>query len=145
MPDAALLPRSAPSSPEAHSRVKAIASSGASYGSARADSKRRVLRLMREHDLLAPSRVGPPRDRRSQDGARRRCSLPSTIARSSASAATPRRTPPVSKRSDRSGKGRTSTSAVLGANGAKPHVGLRGVVIMKGEATTPNFPQSERA
>src|SRR5215216_2087215 len=31
-------------------------------------SKRRVLRLMREHDLLAPSRVGVPRGPRSHDG-----------------------------------------------------------------------------
>jgi putative transposase len=31
-------------------------------------SKRRVLRLMREHDLLAPSRVGAPRGPRSHDG-----------------------------------------------------------------------------
>jgi transposase InsO family protein len=31
-------------------------------------SKRRVLRLMREHGLLAPSRVGPPRGPRGHDG-----------------------------------------------------------------------------
>ena len=31
-------------------------------------SKRRVLRLMREHDLLAPSRTGAPRGPRSHDG-----------------------------------------------------------------------------
>jgi len=31
-------------------------------------SKRRVLRLMREHDLLAPSRAGAPRGPRSHDG-----------------------------------------------------------------------------
>jgi len=31
-------------------------------------SKRRVLRLMREHDLLAPSRVGSPRGPRAHDG-----------------------------------------------------------------------------
>src|SRR5688572_7055887 len=31
-------------------------------------SKRRVLRLMREHDVLAPSRVGAPRGPRSHDG-----------------------------------------------------------------------------
>jgi transposase InsO family protein len=31
-------------------------------------SKRRVLRLMREHGLLAPSRSGPPRGPRSHDG-----------------------------------------------------------------------------
>jgi putative transposase len=31
-------------------------------------SKRRVLRLMREHGLLAPSRTGPPRGPRSHDG-----------------------------------------------------------------------------
>ena len=31
-------------------------------------SKRRVLRLMREHDLLAPSRVGSPRGSRNHDG-----------------------------------------------------------------------------
>src|SRR5829696_1645137 len=31
-------------------------------------SKRRVLRLMREHDLLAPSRAGSPRGPRSHDG-----------------------------------------------------------------------------
>jgi putative transposase len=31
-------------------------------------SKRRVLRLMRENDLLAPSRVGPPRGPRNHDG-----------------------------------------------------------------------------
>jgi transposase InsO family protein len=31
-------------------------------------SKRRVLRLMREHDLLAPSRVGSPRGPREHDG-----------------------------------------------------------------------------
>src|SRR4051794_14001670 len=31
-------------------------------------SKRRVLRLMRENDLLAPSRVGSPRGPRSHDG-----------------------------------------------------------------------------
>ena len=31
-------------------------------------SRRRVLRLMREHDLLAPSRVGSPRGPRNHDG-----------------------------------------------------------------------------
>jgi putative transposase len=31
-------------------------------------SKRRVLRLMREHDLLAPTRVGAPRGPRNHDG-----------------------------------------------------------------------------
>jgi hypothetical protein len=31
-------------------------------------SKRRVLRLMREHGLLAPSRVGSPRGPRNHDG-----------------------------------------------------------------------------
>ena len=31
-------------------------------------SKRRVLRLMREHDLLAPSRAGAPRGPRNHDG-----------------------------------------------------------------------------
>ena len=31
-------------------------------------SKRRVLRLMREHALLAPSRTGPPRGPRSHEG-----------------------------------------------------------------------------
>ena len=31
-------------------------------------SLRRVLRLMREHDLLAPSRTGPPRGPRNHDG-----------------------------------------------------------------------------
>jgi hypothetical protein len=31
-------------------------------------SKRRVLRLMREHGLSAPSRVGSPRGPRSHDG-----------------------------------------------------------------------------
>ena len=31
-------------------------------------SKRRVLRLMRDNDLLAPSRVGSPRGPRSHDG-----------------------------------------------------------------------------
>jgi hypothetical protein len=31
-------------------------------------SRRRVLRLMREHDLLAPTRVGSPRGPRSHDG-----------------------------------------------------------------------------
>ena len=31
-------------------------------------SKRRVLRLMRENDLLAPSRIGSPRGPRNQDG-----------------------------------------------------------------------------
>ena len=31
-------------------------------------SRRWVLRLMREHDLLAPSRTGPPRGPRSHDG-----------------------------------------------------------------------------
>ena len=31
-------------------------------------SKRRVLRLMREHGLLAPSRVGAPRGPRTHDG-----------------------------------------------------------------------------
>ena len=31
-------------------------------------SKRRVLRLMREHDLLAPTRVGAPRGPRAHDG-----------------------------------------------------------------------------
>ena len=31
-------------------------------------SKRRVLRLMREHDLLAPSRIGAPRGPRNHDG-----------------------------------------------------------------------------
>ena len=38
-------------------------------------SKRRVLRLMREHDLLAPSRVGTPRGPRSHDGT----ILPATV------------------------------------------------------------------
>jgi putative transposase len=31
-------------------------------------SKRRVLRLMRAHDLLAPTRVGTPRGPRNHDG-----------------------------------------------------------------------------
>ena len=31
-------------------------------------SKRRVLRLMREHDLLAPSRVGRPHGPKAHDG-----------------------------------------------------------------------------
>ena len=31
-------------------------------------SLRRVLRLMREHDLLAPSRTGSPRGPRNHDG-----------------------------------------------------------------------------
>ena len=31
-------------------------------------SKRRVLRLMREHNLLAPSRTGSPRGPRNHDG-----------------------------------------------------------------------------
>ena len=31
-------------------------------------SKRRVLRLMQEHDLLAPSRVGRPHGPRAHDG-----------------------------------------------------------------------------
>ena len=31
-------------------------------------SRRRVLRLMRGHDLLAPSRVGSPRGPRNHDG-----------------------------------------------------------------------------
>ena len=31
-------------------------------------SRRRVLRLMREHDLLAPSRTGSPRGQRRHDG-----------------------------------------------------------------------------
>ena len=31
-------------------------------------ARRRVLRLMREHDLLAPSRVGSPRGPRNHDG-----------------------------------------------------------------------------
>jgi hypothetical protein len=31
-------------------------------------SKRRTLRLMREHGLLAPSRTGPPRGPRPHDG-----------------------------------------------------------------------------
>ncbi len=37
------------------------------HGGART-SKRRVLRLMREHDLLAPSRTGSPRGPRAHDG-----------------------------------------------------------------------------
>ena len=37
------------------------------HGSVRT-SKRRVLRLMREHDLLAPSRTGSPRGPRAHDG-----------------------------------------------------------------------------
>src|ERR687886_149434 len=39
--------------------------SGTPYGLARV---RRVLRLMREHGLLAPSRVGAPRGPRTHDG-----------------------------------------------------------------------------
>src|SRR6478735_12702562 len=57
--------RSRPCSPPARSMVRAIARSGR-VGIR--TSLRRVLRLMREHDLLAPGRVGLPRGPRSHDG-----------------------------------------------------------------------------
>ena len=66
-------------------------------------SKRRVLRLMRKHDLLAPSRVGSPRGPRS--------SSPSTIAQPGASASMPHRAPPASRRSNRSVRACASISA----------------------------------
>ena len=61
--------RSAPSLPEAHFTAKATARFGRRLRVAGVrTSKRRVLRLMRENDLLAPSRVGSPRGPRSHDG-----------------------------------------------------------------------------
>ena len=61
--------RSAPCWPPARSTARGTARSG--HGCACAGvrtSKRRVLRLMRENDLLAPSRVGSPRGPRNHDG-----------------------------------------------------------------------------
>jgi hypothetical protein len=49
--------------------ARAIARSGRGYDTpGTRTSLRRVLRLMREHDLLAPGRVGPPRGPRTHDG-----------------------------------------------------------------------------
>jgi putative transposase len=69
MPDAALLDAiravlaASPFHGEGHRKVWARLR----HGGVRT-SKRRVLRLMREHDLLAPSRVGSPRGPRNHDG-----------------------------------------------------------------------------
>jgi putative transposase len=69
MPDAALLDAvrfilaSSPFHGEGHRKVWARLR----HGGVRT-SKRRVLRLMREHDLLAPTRVGSPRGPRHHDG-----------------------------------------------------------------------------
>ena len=61
--------RSAPSWPTARSTAKATARCGRGCASRGVrTSRRRVLRLMRENDLLAPSRVGAPRGPRSHDG-----------------------------------------------------------------------------
>jgi putative transposase len=69
MPDAALVEAiravlaASPSHGEGHRKVWArLRHAGVRT------SRRRVLRLMREHDLLAPSRVGVPRGPRSHDG-----------------------------------------------------------------------------
>ncbi len=57
------------SSPTALSTVKVTARSGPGCGSAAsARGSRRVLRLMRENDLLAPGRVGQSRGPRNHDG-----------------------------------------------------------------------------
>src|SRR5690349_23392736 len=69
MPDAALLAAiravlaASPFHGEGHRKVWARLR----HGGIRT-SLRRVLRLMRQHDLLAPSRVGAPRGPRSHDG-----------------------------------------------------------------------------
>ena len=69
MPDAALLDAvravlaASPFHGEGHRKVWARLRVGGVR-----TSKRRVLRLMREHDLLAPSRVGSPRGPRNHDG-----------------------------------------------------------------------------
>ena len=69
MPDAALLDAiravltASPFHGEGHRKVWARL-----RGAGVRTSKRRVLRLMREHDLLAPSRVGVPRGPRTHDG-----------------------------------------------------------------------------
>src|SRR5687767_2870720 len=69
MPDAALVDAirgvlaSSPFHGEGHRKVRArLRHAGVRT------SRRRVLRLMREHGLLAPSRVGSPRGPRSHDG-----------------------------------------------------------------------------
>jgi transposase InsO family protein len=69
MPDAALLEAirgvlaASPFHGEGHRKVWA----GLRHGGVRT-SKRRVLRLLREHGLLAPSRAGAPRGPRAHDG-----------------------------------------------------------------------------
>src|SRR5215217_2376862 len=64
--------RSAPCSRPAPSTARGTARSGPGCARLRRDgirtSRRRVLRPMREHGLLAPSRVGAPRGPRSHDG-----------------------------------------------------------------------------
>jgi putative transposase len=89
-------------------------------------SKRRVLRLMRAHDLLAPNRVGRPHGPKAHDGTirtervdamwgtdltstltgegKRRSSSRSITARRNASASTPRAGRPVSRRSSHCAK-----------------------------------------
>ena len=102
-------------------------------------SRRRVLRLMREHGLLAHQRAGRPRGSRAHDGtittervdadvghrpdlghdrrrARRRCSSRSIIARPSALAFTPAAAPIASRRSSRSGRACASASAPSAKN-----------------------------
>ena len=96
-------------------------------------SLQRVLRLMRENDLLAPGRVGSPRGPRNHDGTiipetvdtmwgtdltttftgevRRRCSSRSIIAPLNASASTPIRGQPGSRRWNQSGRACGATSA----------------------------------
>ena len=90
-------------------------------------SRRRVLRLMREHDLLAPSRVGSPRGPRNHDGT----ITPETVdtmwgtdlttaftdegqaavfIQLNASASTPMRAPPGSRRWSRSARACANTS-----------------------------------
>ena len=69
MPDTALLAAirgvlaASPFHGEGHRKVWARLRHGGTR-----TSLRRVLRLMRQHDLLAPSRVGAPRGPRSHDG-----------------------------------------------------------------------------
>ena len=97
-------------------------------------SKRRVLRLMREHDLLAPSRVGRPHGPKAHDGTirteridemwgtdltstmtgegRPRSSSRSTTARRNASASTPPAARRDSRRWSRCAKGCGPASAL---------------------------------
>ena len=68
MPDEALVGQSGSSWPTARSTARATARSGPGCASPASAPPRRVLRLMREHGLLAHQRAGRPHGPRAHDG-----------------------------------------------------------------------------